>query len=432
LGLLAVVLDSKNRLPRIVQEPVMPVANVRHILVKTDNECQQLKERILGGASFADLAKEHSQCPSGKKGGDLGSFGPGKMVREFDRVVFSAPIGVVQGPVKTQFGYHLLEVISRTGEPYSQDANRTIVTSVRSTWLGSIGKKPSSYIKEENATTVRRHLACKEAPSDPLREQGTEPQVIERSAQRATSMTRDEILRKLASSELTVDEARHLLGINAAPLDRRVRNSEWYYVSVGNDLRPLGPMQLAQVRKVVSTNGLRQCKIMQGRGGEWVEADKLRDILRIESEPPIEPQVPTPEMPTSAICTPEVPTPTMAPMGSKSIRESPPSRPSGEASRANDWEELYRQGRNWLNLALSKLSSQQSPTANGNPDRPEPVPSWLWYVGICATIGGCLYWEQEQHQKYLRTTTPMQRHYDEIRDIEMENYERQTWHPRER
>ena len=61
----------------------------------------------------ADLAKEHSTCPSGKKGGDLGEFGPGQMVREFDDVVFNAEIGTVQGPVKTQFGYHLLEVLER-------------------------------------------------------------------------------------------------------------------------------------------------------------------------------------------------------------------------------------------------------------------------------------------------------------------------------
>ena len=63
---------------------------------------------------FADLAKAHSKCPSGSEGGELGEFRPGQMVPEFDKVVFSAPVGVVQGPVKTQFGYHLVEVTSRT------------------------------------------------------------------------------------------------------------------------------------------------------------------------------------------------------------------------------------------------------------------------------------------------------------------------------
>lgn len=92
----------------------MAKASARHILVKTEEECSNLKTEIENGAEFSDLAKEYSQCPSGKQGGDLGEFGPGQMVKEFDTVVFSAPIGEVQGPVETQFGYHLLEVTDRT------------------------------------------------------------------------------------------------------------------------------------------------------------------------------------------------------------------------------------------------------------------------------------------------------------------------------
>ena len=91
----------------------MATATARHILVDTEEQCQALKDDISGGAEFADLAKQHSSCPSGQKGGDLGEFGPGMMVKEFDEVVFSADVGTVQGPVKTQFGYHLLEVTSR-------------------------------------------------------------------------------------------------------------------------------------------------------------------------------------------------------------------------------------------------------------------------------------------------------------------------------
>lgn len=89
-------------------------ATARHILVETRASCEELKQQIEAGADFAALAREHSKCPSGKQGGDLGEFGPGQMVPEFDRVVFSAEVGTVQGPVKTQFGYHLLEVTSRT------------------------------------------------------------------------------------------------------------------------------------------------------------------------------------------------------------------------------------------------------------------------------------------------------------------------------
>jgi peptidyl-prolyl cis-trans isomerase C len=92
----------------------MAKAKARHILVKTQAECETLKKQIEGGADFAEVAKKHSTCPSGRQGGALGEFGPGQMVKEFDTVVFSAEIGKVQGPVKTQFGYHLIEITSRS------------------------------------------------------------------------------------------------------------------------------------------------------------------------------------------------------------------------------------------------------------------------------------------------------------------------------
>ena len=92
----------------------MAKATARHILVDSEEQCISLKKQIIEGAEFSDLAKQHSSCPSGNQGGDLGEFGPGIMVPEFDKVVFSAEVSSVQGPVKTQFGYHLLEVTSRT------------------------------------------------------------------------------------------------------------------------------------------------------------------------------------------------------------------------------------------------------------------------------------------------------------------------------
>ena len=91
----------------------MALASARHILVSSEEQCLELKQQIEAGSDFAELAKKYSSCPSGAQGGDLGEFGPGMMVPAFDKVVFSAPVGVVQGPVKTQFGYHLLEVTSR-------------------------------------------------------------------------------------------------------------------------------------------------------------------------------------------------------------------------------------------------------------------------------------------------------------------------------
>ncbi len=92
----------------------MSRAQARHILVSSEEKCIELKEEIANGADFAEVAKSNSSCPSKAQGGDLGEFGPGQMVEEFDKVVFSADVNTVQGPVKTDFGYHLLEVTSRT------------------------------------------------------------------------------------------------------------------------------------------------------------------------------------------------------------------------------------------------------------------------------------------------------------------------------
>ena len=92
----------------------MTQATARHILVKSKEACDDLKTKIEGGADFGDMAKEYSDCPSGKDGGGLGSFGPGQMVPEFDTVVFNEEVGAVHGPVKTSFGYHLIEITSRS------------------------------------------------------------------------------------------------------------------------------------------------------------------------------------------------------------------------------------------------------------------------------------------------------------------------------
>ena len=92
----------------------MAKASARHILVKTEEACVDLKSKIDGGEDFAEMAKQHSECPSGNDGGALGEFSPGQMVPEFDTVVFNDEVGKVHGPVKTQFGYHLIEITSRS------------------------------------------------------------------------------------------------------------------------------------------------------------------------------------------------------------------------------------------------------------------------------------------------------------------------------
>ena len=91
----------------------MASASARHILVKSEEECIKLKKEIEGGTSFTKVAMQHSTCPSGKEGGSLGEFRPGQMVPEFDEVVFKEEVGKVHGPVKTQFGYHLIEITER-------------------------------------------------------------------------------------------------------------------------------------------------------------------------------------------------------------------------------------------------------------------------------------------------------------------------------
>jgi len=92
----------------------MRKATARHILVESQSQCEAIKSEIENGADFAAMAQQHSLCPSGERGGDLGEFYPGQMVAEFDKVVFSAETGKVHGPVQTQFGYHLIEITSRS------------------------------------------------------------------------------------------------------------------------------------------------------------------------------------------------------------------------------------------------------------------------------------------------------------------------------
>lgn len=91
----------------------MPKACALHILVKTEKEANDLLRQLKKGKDFSALAKRHSICPSGKKGGDLGEFSPGQMVKAFDNVVFKKPILKVHGPVKTKFGFHLIKTLYR-------------------------------------------------------------------------------------------------------------------------------------------------------------------------------------------------------------------------------------------------------------------------------------------------------------------------------
>lgn len=81
----------------------------RHILVSQEYEVQDILRKLGEGKSFEELAKSFSQCPSGKQGGDLGAFDKGRMVKPFEDAAFALNVGEISAPVRTQFGYHLIQ-----------------------------------------------------------------------------------------------------------------------------------------------------------------------------------------------------------------------------------------------------------------------------------------------------------------------------------
>ena len=84
-----------------------------HILCKNDKKAREVLDKLNSGQSFGEMARKYSQCPSGKNGGDLGWFGKGRMVPEFEKAAFEGEKSKVIGPVKTQFGYHLIKVLDK-------------------------------------------------------------------------------------------------------------------------------------------------------------------------------------------------------------------------------------------------------------------------------------------------------------------------------
>ncbi len=80
-----------------------------HILVKTEQEAKEIYEDIINGISFSSLAEMKSLCPSRKRGGDLGQFGHGQMVKPFEKAAFALEKGQISAPVKTEFGWHVIK-----------------------------------------------------------------------------------------------------------------------------------------------------------------------------------------------------------------------------------------------------------------------------------------------------------------------------------
>ena len=108
--------------------------SAKHILVTSEEKCNEILAAITSGEkAFEEAAQEFSTCPSGQRGGDLGTFGKGQMVPEFEQAAFAAEIGQVVGPVKTQFGFHLIKVEAKNEatvasfEDVKENIKRTLV-----------------------------------------------------------------------------------------------------------------------------------------------------------------------------------------------------------------------------------------------------------------------------------------------------------------
>ena len=102
-----------NLQPVQAEQTEFRTVRASHILVDTEEEALELKKRIENGESFESLAQEYSKCMSREKGGNLGFFKRGQMVKPFEDAAFSLPIGVVSDPVKTEYGWHLIKVTSK-------------------------------------------------------------------------------------------------------------------------------------------------------------------------------------------------------------------------------------------------------------------------------------------------------------------------------
>ncbi len=87
----------------------MSTIRASHILVEKEYQAEDVAKKLAEGNSFESLAKAFSSCPSKEEGGDLGEFGKGQMVEAFEKAAFALKVGEVSGPVRTQFGYHIIK-----------------------------------------------------------------------------------------------------------------------------------------------------------------------------------------------------------------------------------------------------------------------------------------------------------------------------------
>ena len=120
-----------------------------HILVKEEKEADEVKAKLDSGSNFEELAEEYSKCPSSAKGGDLGYFEKGQMVKEFEEAAFSLNPGEVTGPVKTQFGYHMIKLVDK------KKSAKQSFESVRENIKSYIGKGIADQLVTEKINELR-------------------------------------------------------------------------------------------------------------------------------------------------------------------------------------------------------------------------------------------------------------------------------------
>jgi len=143
----------------IADYKVSEQVRARMIVVKTEEEANQVREKLKKGESFAKLAEEVSLSPEGKKGGDLGFFGKGDMPKEFEDVVFSLPLGKLSQVIKTAYGYHIFMVVEKRGAkdlkfPEVKDQIINMLKKEKSDaefqiWMKELKQKARIEVKEE-------------------------------------------------------------------------------------------------------------------------------------------------------------------------------------------------------------------------------------------------------------------------------------------
>ncbi|PID29111.1 MAG: hypothetical protein CR982_03645 [Candidatus Cloacimonadota bacterium] len=149
---------NENRAKFVVEKQV----KAQHILFSPEHEAKakEVKVKIESGEDFAKLAKEFSSCPSGQNGGDLGFFGKGQMVKEFEDAAFSAEVNKVVGPVKTQFGYHLINVSDKVeNKEYSLDEVReNLKKDMKNSIANHHIKKKVDELRSQNKISIDMNL----------------------------------------------------------------------------------------------------------------------------------------------------------------------------------------------------------------------------------------------------------------------------------